>query len=111
MKEFWKNFCDLLWVLQAFLRGKVLRQKAYRLQAGCTNLPVAVSVRRITKLMRWWGLRLATLEEIVALQRQQEKTFVPYIDWNGEELNLGWNEDSWDKWNSKDYPRFPIILK
>lgn len=52
-----KTFRDYLWVLQAFLRGKVLRQKAYQPQGNFFRLPVPMTTNRILMLMKWWGLR------------------------------------------------------
>lgn len=55
---------DFLWVIQAFLRGKVLRQEDYRPQGNLFQLPVSVIAKRFTMLMRWWGYRPATLADL-----------------------------------------------
>ena len=75
---------DFLWVLQAFLRGKVLRQKAYRpvYQIGgnyfsfdhfTRSVPITsgTTIRRMTMLMRWWGFRPMTPEEQRAVTRPE----------------------------------------
>jgi len=82
--------CDFLWVLQAFLRGKVLRQKAYRPNTNGFRLPVSCTVERMLMLTRWWGYRPMTLEEVQMLMRVLENRspsarFVPYISFNGSE--------------------------
>lgn len=60
------SFRDRLWVLQAFLHGKVLRQKAYRPQDNFFRAMPGITVRRMTTLMRWWGFRPATSDELTA---------------------------------------------
>lgn len=64
---------DLLWVLQAFLRGKLLRQKAYRPQGNFFRLPVPVTTNRITMLMKWWGYRPATLADLYEATRREAR--------------------------------------
>jgi len=61
---------DFLWVLQAFLRGKVLRQKDYRPQGNVFCLSTQTNYKRITMLMDWWGHRPATLKETMALMAE-----------------------------------------
>ncbi len=63
------KFRDFLWVLQAFLRGKVLRQKVYQPQGNFFRLSVPVTARRNTMLMRWWGYRPATMAELYKAMR------------------------------------------
>lgn len=89
MNEFFGYIADLLWVILAYLRGKVLRQKAYRLvtQNGLMRPPMATTVRRMIMLMRWWGLRPATLEELRAFHQPlvpYPGRFVHCIDWELE---------------------------
>lgn len=55
---------DCLWVAVMLVRGKVLRQKAYRLEAGVISVIRGTTARRMTMLMGWWGLRPATLDEL-----------------------------------------------
>lgn len=57
---------DFLWVLQAFLRGKILHQKIYRPQGSFFRPPGPASVRRIRMLMEWWRFRPATKDELIA---------------------------------------------
>lgn len=61
-----KAIRDFLWVLQAFLRGKVLYQKTYRPQGNFFRPPGPASVRRIRMLMEWWCFRPATMDELIA---------------------------------------------
>lgn len=60
------SFWDRLWVLQAFLRGKVLREEFYRpMFDGLLFVDVAfATVKRMTALIDWWGFRLATPKEV-----------------------------------------------
>ena len=60
-------FRDYLWVLQAYLRGKVLRQKYYRPQTSVYfNIPPTTNAttKRMVLLIRWWGLRPATFGDM-----------------------------------------------
>ncbi|MBI1957332.1 MAG: hypothetical protein HYS44_02655 [Candidatus Niyogibacteria bacterium] len=87
---------DFLWVLQAFLRGKVLRQKAYWPLDNVLRPPVPTTVRRISMLMRWWGYRLPTLDEAKALVERKEKhgyrVDVDYFDMVGLAIDRYWND-------------------
>lgn len=68
---------DFLWVLRAFLRGKLLRQKAYRPYRRARRVAdffhlVAIpgtTATRNAALMKWWGYRPATLAELYAESR------------------------------------------
>ena len=64
---------DFLWVPQAFLRGKVLRQKNYRFQDNFFRLTVPVTARRIVMLMKWWGYRPATMAELYTEARARAR--------------------------------------
>jgi len=61
MKKFYSffSFRDFLWVSQAFVRGKVLRQRAYLPQAKVffCYLQENTSITRVVALRRWWGYR------------------------------------------------------
>ena len=64
---------DFLWVLQAFLRGKVLCQKAYCPQGDLFQLSIPVTAKRITMLMKWWGYRPATMAELYKAARARAR--------------------------------------
>ena len=64
---------DFLWVFQAFLRGKLLRQKAYRPQGNFFRLPVPVTAKRITMLMKWWDYRPATMADLYKATRARRR--------------------------------------
>ena len=83
-----KNLRDYLWVVQVFLRGKVLRQKAYMPQGNCFRLPVPMTTYRILMLMKWWGLRPLTQKEGEALMKKVvgPRRF-PGFEWDGERWN------------------------
>ncbi len=87
---------DYLWVLQAFLRGKVLRQKAYRPQGNIFRAMPGGSIGRMLILIRWWGYRPMTLEEALESMKDEkggESTDerVPCCYWTGSKLTLGWD--------------------
>jgi len=63
MKKF-KAIHDFLWVFQAFMRGKVLRQKVYCSQENFFRMPVPANVKRTTMLMKWWGYRPASEDDL-----------------------------------------------
>lgn len=65
---------DRLWVIQSFLRGKVLRQRAYHPHGDFFHPPVPVSVKRVVALLRWWGRRPMTLDEVKALVERLEQS-------------------------------------
>ncbi len=67
-KKYWMDF---LWVVQAFFRGKVLRQKAYRplwrLVFGINifHFPYdSIPYDRVKKLVAWWGFRFIKVQEM-----------------------------------------------
>ena len=92
-----KNLRDYLWVVQVFLRGKVLRQKAYMPQGNCFRLPVPMTTYRILMLMKWWGLRPLTQAEGEALMKQQRfPSRVPGFSWDGERWNTTTDPSDWD---------------
>lgn len=92
---------DFLWVLQAYLRGKVLRQKNYRLQGNFFRLATATNYKRITMLMKWWGHRSATTAEIRSLLAQTSGSMVKSPEpsfWFGPvhmQPYLRWNDGAW----------------
>ena len=60
------SFFDFLWVLKVFLRGNVLRQKAYRPQGNFfCNVP-GTTLKRMEMFMQRWGFRPAKQKELVA---------------------------------------------
>ncbi|MCK9588151.1 MAG: hypothetical protein M0Q93_02175 [Terrimicrobiaceae bacterium] len=110
MKSFKSLVLDYLWVIVAYFRGKVLRQKAYRPQGDGKvqffHASRGATVRRILILMKWWGCRLLTVEELLVLQGMRFATEdelrdlagcrklelypeVPTIDWNDNQLSIG----------------------
>lgn len=119
---------DYLWVIVAYIRGKVLRQKAYRPQgAGKVSFLHAsrgATGRRMLMLLKLWGCRPASVEELLALQGMRFAIedelrdlagcqFVPTIPWSdsrnkpylvgfdGNGLMLHSASD-WDRWHSHD---------
>ena len=98
------SICDFLWVLQAFLRGKVLRQKAYRPQQGMFCLPVPVTAIRILRLVRWWGLRPMTAAEMWHLfekatsegQTFSSETVIKDEKSNEHVCELRWRDGRWE---------------
>lgn len=89
------NIRDFLWVLQAYLRGKLLRQKAYRLQGNMFRLPVPVTTKRILMLIKWWGHRPLTIKEAEALLKRDADR-VPFLDWDGK----GWRQTDGSDWDT-----------
>ena len=83
------TFTDWLWLLHALFRGKILRQKAYRPKGVFFHAGRGATVRRMTMLLRWYGLRLPTKEEYEAM------VHVPYLDWAGK-WDFGCDEKEWD---------------
>ncbi|MFA5124276.1 MAG: hypothetical protein WC473_00400 [Patescibacteria group bacterium] len=76
-----QTILDYLWVIVAYLRGKVLRQKAYRPQ-GAGELAFfqaarGANFRRISILSKWWGYRLATLDELLSAHFNQPDLIPP----------------------------------
>ncbi len=104
---------DFFWVLQAFFRGKVLKQKAYCPQHGISfrGIPIA-AVKRMVMLMRWWGLWPKTLEDV---KRMKPKIYFKDEGGNEHTNSLFWDGEKW-AWESKpsiildwnDESRIPI---
>jgi len=102
LREKFNSFCDFLWVSRAFLRGKLLHQKAYRPQGNFLRLfrlPVPVTKKRIVMLMRWWGCRLPTLDEANALvewavKQNDNSSRTPFLNWTGN----GWEKNGGGDW-------------
>lgn len=69
-------FRDFMWVLQAFLRGTMLCQKAYQPQSKVFRLPESVPAHRITMLMRWRGYKPLTAKDV------KEIGSAPFLDWD-----------------------------
>ncbi|MFA6594052.1 MAG: hypothetical protein WCT16_02220 [Candidatus Buchananbacteria bacterium] len=101
---------DYLWVIVAYIRGKVLCQKAYRPQGdgklAFFQAARGTNFKRISILMKWWGCRPVSVEELLALQGMRFATEnelrdlagcrkselhpeVPTIDWNDNQLSIG----------------------
>lgn len=89
---------DFLWVLQAFLRGKLLRQKAYCPQGTFfkLSLPFPVTAKRIKTLMSWWGYRMATLTDLYRGTRERHSYSSLVLTPSREEL------EEWEKHISPD---------
>jgi len=104
MTKFFNAICDFLWVLSAFLRGKLLRQKAYRPQGIFFRLPVPVTAKRIIMLLKWWGMRPMGIHEAHALWEQMSKQkddsgCVPVLKWRTNGWELEESRDDWDNLN------------
>lgn len=55
------------WIIMAFLRGKILHQRNYRpREEHFFHAVPGATIQRMTILMRWWGFRPATMEELSA---------------------------------------------
>lgn len=101
MKKLLGDVADSLWVLQAYLRGKVLRQKAYRFCAdesgfALVHPPVTMSVKRMMMLVQWWGFHPMTPREVLkALTEIELPEPVPYANWSssGWDLSREWKND------------------
>lgn len=100
---------DFLWVLQAFLRGKLFCQKAYRPQ-GNFFPPVPVTIKRVSMLMKWWGHRLMSIDEVVRLMEQEQMakqdddsgrvpSFLNSLNWTGSDWE---KKDNWGNWGNWD---------
>jgi len=88
---------DFLWVFWAFLCGKVLRMKKYHPRGNVFYPAPGASVRRMLKLIRWWNMRPATMEEASEILKTTppsglfypSEKFVPRVphltwtEWNG----------------------------
>ena len=102
---------DFFWVLIAFVRGKLLRQKTYRPQPHGQILIMTdmkgMTTRRLTLLTKWWGLRHLTLSEMLALTVRapisetrrlyldHHGPHVPYLKWNNDQhrWGVGWGKN------------------
>ena len=118
---------DFFWVLAAFLRGKLLQQKAYCPQSTSGNMCLmsgmkGMSIRRMSLLMKWWGLRAMTLKEATALVEKGGSPILPGGDFGnhydfGQSLEkhkppvpsnvpyLYWDDER-NRWNTR-YPSTP----
>ena len=105
-----KLFCNYLWVLNAYLRGKVLRQRAYRPRGNLFHATPGATCRRQMLLIKWWGFQPATLEEAMELMSQEEKShssdYVPFLSWTNDR----WTNDRLDLGDWDNNYRF-LILK
>lgn len=72
---------DCLWALQAFFRGKVLRQKAYRPEGNLFKVPAPTSVRRMRMFIRLWGYQPATVAQAIKAWQSGElkPNDMPYV--------------------------------
>ena len=66
-----KLLCDFLWVFQAFLRGKVLRQKAYKPICNTFCPPVNTTAKRILMLIKWWRRRPMKIADLYSCFQEQ----------------------------------------
>jgi hypothetical protein len=104
------NIRDYLWVLQAYLRGKLAAPEGLPSQ---TNGPLVtfratrgVTYRRQVMLMRLWGTRPMTLDEAIAAHLRNNPGLVP-DDWkSNDRVRVGnfdakgchvdyWRNDDW----------------
>ena len=88
------SFRDFLWVLMTFLRGKVLRQKAYRPQGNSFPSMPGATVNRMLIFIDWWGYRPMTAKEAVRMMRM-EKSFdsrhrISCHTWTDNVLSVNW---------------------
>jgi len=94
---------NFLWVLQAYARGKVLRQTAYRPKGNLFRAMPGATAERMLRLMRWWGFNPATPEDLVALMQQQVRQQevvgrdgrVPMVEYRPEDG--GWFVLNWSR--------------
>jgi len=97
-----QNISDWLWVLQAYLRGKMLRQKAYRPNGNKFRFPVSVTTARIMMLIKLWGFRPMTVAELTRLMAEsapKKSNRVPFIEWDRHDQK--WcARNTWDRWES-----------
>lgn len=104
------SFRDFLWVLMAFLRGKVLRQKNYRPHGNAFPSMPGATIQRMLPLMNWWGYRPMTMEEVMLLMQTKEPKdrpgYVPYVSWTDKSTDVDWLEIGW-KDNSCRFLRVP----
>lgn len=92
---------DLTWVANAFLRGKVLKQKAYcPKQQGKLSffqgIPGA-TLSRLLRLMELWGLRPLKTDELLAATLENSQSRIPYLTWENNQwaLNYEWLTSGW----------------
>ena len=73
---------DYFWVLQAFLRGKFLRQSAYLPHDNffIVEPQTRTNLNRVKELARWWGFHRA-----YSHQRKIQPKGLFYVDPDGEE--------------------------
>jgi len=95
MTSFLLAFRDYFWVINAFFRGKVLREKTYRPQGNIFRAPKGATAKRITMLAKFWGRRPMTLAEAVGLVNQRAEA--ERVDLTGRVPFLHWNGSSWQK--------------
>ena len=106
------SFRDFLWVIRAYLRGKVFRQKVYRPQPQgdyfIFRATPGANFRRTAMLINWWGHRSLTVKEFTALTMNQH---VPEDDGNDDGdhdlrapclrlTNDGWKKSHESSWNN-----------
>ena len=91
------SFRDYLWVAIAYLRGKVLRQQAYRPQSQGNYMvfrtALGATYKRQALLVKLWGGRLMTVESVLAMvgdtivneddSDDKSDCRVPTEDWGG----------------------------
>lgn len=74
LRNFWQGFLDGLWVLQAIVRGKVLRQGEYipRKHRVSLRLPlVATTGGRLLKLVYEWGYQIPDRAKLEVLLNKE----------------------------------------
>lgn len=105
---------DYLWVLQAFLRGKILRQKAYRPQGNIFHTIPGGSIERMLILIRWWGYRPMTAEEWVQSMKEGEYRGdrVPDVFCTDDKVVLGLSQNNSPyRWLRRIIPSAILVRK
>ena len=74
------SFRDFLWVLMAYLRGKMLRQKAYRPQGNAFPSMPGANINRMLTIIDWWGYRPMTTKEMLPLMRAEDRAMAQMVD-------------------------------
>jgi hypothetical protein len=93
LKALYWVVADYLWVAQAYLRGKVLKQKGYRPTGILFHLAVPTTAKRITMLFGLWGYRCLTIQELKFIFDYQPS--IPYLSWHDGQWELKNDQDAW----------------
>ena len=100
---------DFFWVLWTYLRGRVLRQKAYLPGSYTFRLPATVPLERVIMLMLEWGLPVMTCSEYSRWGAEHGFCRVLALDLSeGEGWRILGNRYDWGKGNWRSNP--PILV-